>query len=96
MGGAALAPGSTGDRAGWTEAGMMSERITDAAGPSPRFRRMLAALRRFKGDEGGATALEYAMIGGLIFAVIAGSLKLYGSKLDGVYGQIGNTMAQVY
>lgn len=74
----------------------MSERITDAAKPFPRLRLTRAALRRFKGDASGATALEYAMIGGLIFAVIVGSLKLYGSKLDGVYGQIGSTMAQVY
>ncbi|GJE40727.1 Flp family type IVb pilin [Methylobacterium persicinum] len=74
----------------------MSEPITDAARPSPRLSFARAAFRRFKDDAGGATALEYAMIGGLIFAVIAGSLKLYGSKLDGVYGQIGSTMAQVY
>lgn len=74
----------------------MSEPITDAARPSPRLSCARAAFRRFMDDSSGATALEYAMIGGLIFAVIVGSLKLYGSKLDGVYGQIGSTMAQVY
>ena len=56
---------------------------------------MARALHRFAGDIRGGTAIEYAMIGGLIFAVIAGSLKLYGSQLNGVYGKIGNAMAQV-
>lgn len=73
----------------------MSERTAKAARPFP-VRRMIGVVRHFLGDTRGATALEYAMIGGLIFAVIAGSLKLYGSKLNGVYGQIGSTMAQVY
>jgi pilus assembly protein Flp/PilA len=73
----------------------MSERISaEAATASPRHRAALI-LRRFAGDCRGSTAIEYAMIGGLIFAVIAGSLKLYGSRLNGVYTQIGNAMAQV-
>ena len=64
----------------------MSER-TASATQSP-------LLRRFLCDASGATAVEYGMIGGLIFAVIAGTLKLYGSKLDSVYLQIGSTIAQ--
>ncbi|WP_449410471.1 Flp family type IVb pilin [Methylobacterium komagatae] len=55
----------------------------------------LLGFARFLGDTRGATAIEYAMIGGLIFAVIAGTLKLYGAKLDGVYDRIGTTIAQV-
>ncbi len=55
----------------------------------------MLGLARFLGDTRGATAIEYAMIGGLIFAVIAGTLKLYGAKLDGVYDRIGTTIAQV-
>lgn len=55
----------------------------------------LIVLARLFGDTRGATAIEYAMIGGLIFAVIAGTLKLYGAKLDGVYDRIGTTIAQV-
>ena len=71
----------------------MGERIMGAAASSGR--RMVRVGRRFFADERGATAIEYAMIGGLIFAVIAGSLKLYGSRMSGVYGQIGDAMAQV-
>ena len=64
----------------------MSERT---ASPTP-----FPFLRRFLRDASGATAIEYGMIGGLIFAVIAGSLKLYGAKLDSVYLQIGSTIGQ--
>ncbi|GJD37522.1 Flp family type IVb pilin [Methylobacterium aerolatum] len=71
----------------------MSERIRDTAAPSVTG--MLRTARRFLGDMRGATAIEYAMIGGLIFAVIAGSLKVYGSRMSDVYGQIGSAMAQV-
>ncbi len=64
----------------------MSERTANATQSS--------LLGRFLSDASGATAVEYGMIGGLIFAVIAGSLKLYGAKLDSVYVQIGSTIAQ--
>ncbi len=73
----------------------MNERIPAAAKAPPTDRRMASAVRRFLADASGATAIEYAMIGGLIFAVIAGSLKLYGSRMSSVYGQIGSAMAQV-
>jgi len=64
----------------------MSER-TGQAIPSSLYGRFLS-------DASGATAIEYGMIGGLIFAVIAGTLKLYGAKLDTVYMQIGTTIGQ--
>ncbi|MDP4026733.1 hypothetical protein Q8W71_29430 [Methylobacterium sp. NEAU 140] len=51
--------------------------------------------RRFARDARGGTAVEYAMIGALIFAVAAGSIRLYGTKVNGVYGQLGNAMAQI-
>jgi pilus assembly protein Flp/PilA len=57
--------------------------------------RAVALARRFAGDAHGATAIEYAMIGGLIFAVAAGSIRLYGTRASSVYGQIGNAMAQI-
>ncbi len=52
------------------------------------------AVRRFARDRRGGTAIEYAMIGALIFAVVAGGIRLYGSKLSGVYTRIGDTIAQ--
>ncbi|WP_283214999.1 hypothetical protein [Methylobacterium trifolii] len=39
--------------------------------------------------------MEYAMIGALIFAVAAGSIRLYGSKVNDVYARIGNAAAQI-
>ncbi|AWN34890.1 Flp family type IVb pilin [Methylobacterium radiodurans] len=49
----------------------------------------------FARDRRGSTAMEYAMIGALIFAVAAGTIKLYGTKMNDVYGRIGATAAQV-
>ena len=57
--------------------------------------RAFVRARRFVGDARGGTAIEYALIGGLIFAVAAGSIRLYGTRVSAVYGQIGSAMAQV-
>ena len=51
-------------------------------------------LLRFLRDQSGATAIEYAMIGGLIFAVAAGAIRLYGSRISDVYARIGDTVSQ--
>lgn len=53
------------------------------------------AVSAFACDRRGSTAMEYAMIGALIFAVAAGTIKLYGSKMNDVYARIGTTAAQV-
>lgn len=52
-------------------------------------------IRVFARDRRGSTAMEYAMIGALIFAVAAGTIKLYGSKMNDVYARIGTTAAQI-
>ncbi len=57
--------------------------------------RMIQAVSAFARDRRGSTAMEYAMIGALIFAVAAGTIKLYGSKMNDVYARIGATAAQV-
>jgi pilus assembly protein Flp/PilA len=57
--------------------------------------RRSTALRRFLGDAGGGTAMEYAMIGALIFAVAAGTIRLYGSRMNDVYARIGSAAAQI-
>lgn len=49
---------------------------------------------RFATDAAGATSIEYALIAGLIFVVICGSLRLYASKVNDVYVTIGNTIVQ--
>lgn len=51
-------------------------------------------LRAFRRDARGATAIEYGMIGFLVFAVAAGAIKLYGTQLNNVYNTIGTTISQ--
>ena len=57
--------------------------------------RASGTVRRFVRDRRGGTAMEYAMIGALIFAVAAGTIRLYGSRVNDVYARIGNAAAQI-
>ncbi|MCJ2005755.1 Flp family type IVb pilin [Methylobacterium sp. WL30] len=50
--------------------------------------------RRFAADARGATSIEYALISGLVFLAIVGSLRLYASKVSTVYQTIGNAVSQ--
>ncbi len=50
--------------------------------------------RRFAADARGATSIEYALIAGLVFLAVVGSLRLYASKVSGVYLNIGNAISQ--
>jgi len=43
-------------------------------------------IRRFLADEAGATAIEYALIAGLIFLAIVASIIPIGQALSGVFG----------
>ena len=49
--------------------------------------------RRFRADERGATAIEYAMIAAGVGATIAATVWSFGSQLrDGVYAKVYNVM----
>lgn len=50
--------------------------------------------RRFATDAGGATSIEYALIAGLVFLGVVGSLRLYATKVGNVYTNIGNAITQ--
>lgn len=65
--------------------------------PVPRFavRRIPMSARRLARDACGATSIEYALIAGLVFMVVAGSIRLYSSKMNTVYGQINGAMSQI-
>ncbi|MFK5600476.1 Flp family type IVb pilin [Methylobacterium sp. HMF5984] len=54
----------------------------------------MPAKRRFAADARGATSIEYALISGLVFLAIVGSLRLYASKVSTVYQTIGNAVSQ--
>lgn len=45
----------------------------------------LAKLRSFIGDESGATAIEYALLGTLVGIAIIGSFTLLGNSLEGLF-----------
>ncbi|GJD96000.1 Flp family type IVb pilin [Methylobacterium iners] len=49
--------------------------------------------RRFARDDSGATAIEYALIAGLIFLAAVGGINLYASSVQGVYNKIGTAVA---
>ena len=47
-------------------------------------------LVKFWKDEEGATAIEYALIAGLIAVVIIGALTLLGNSVDNIFRNIGS------
>ena len=61
---------------------------------SVRADRLTEAAGRFARDARGSTAIEYALIGALIFLVAAGSIRTYVSRMTGVYSQISTAVTQ--
>ena len=51
-------------------------------------------LSRFSRDARGTTAIEYALIAGLVFLAVVGSLRTYASRVNGVYGRISTAVSQ--
>ncbi|MCJ2086662.1 hypothetical protein MKK88_11755 [Methylobacterium sp. E-005] len=51
-------------------------------------------VARFARDARGSTAIEYALIGSLIFLVAAGSIRVYVNRMGGVYNQISTAVGQ--
>ncbi|NLN66614.1 MAG: Flp family type IVb pilin [Alcaligenaceae bacterium] len=49
-------------------------------------------LVKFWKDEEGATAIEYALIAGLIAVAIIGALSLLGNSIEDLFGRIGNEL----
>ena len=61
-----------------------------------RGRASLIAARAlsFRRDRSGATAIEYALIGGLIFLAIVTGLQSYTTSVEGVYAKIRTAVTQ--
>ena len=53
---------------------------------------MFKVLASFAKDERGATAIEYALICGMIFLVIVSALYTYRDSMAAMYGRIGDTV----
>lgn len=49
-------------------------------------------VKRFAGDESGATAIEYGMIAALIAVVIIGTLQTIGTQLKAKFTSISNQL----
>lgn len=47
-------------------------------------------MRRFLSDERGATAIEYAVIAGLIFLAIVAAIIPIGTELSGTFNDAAN------
>ena len=53
---------------------------------------MKSTLLKFWKDEEGATAIEYALIAGLIAVAIIGALSLLGNEIDGLFNRISTKL----
>ncbi len=53
---------------------------------------MVKSLKMFVVDEGGATAIEYALIASLIAVFIIGSLQVLGTKISSEFAEVGNAL----
>lgn len=52
--------------------------------------RVTEALRRFRREQSGATAVEYAIIATLIFLALTSALSVYGHTTGGLYSNLSN------
>jgi pilus assembly protein Flp/PilA len=52
----------------------------------------LNLARRFMRDEGGATAIEYAMIASGVAVAIAATIGTLGSTVKGMYSNVASAM----
>ncbi|MEZ2745699.1 Flp family type IVb pilin [Halopseudomonas bauzanensis] len=53
---------------------------------------MMETLRSFIKREDGASAIEYALIAGLIGIVIIGGATFLGDEIDGIFREIGEAL----
>ncbi len=53
---------------------------------------MLRLIKKFSSDENGATAIEYALIGGLIAVSVISGASLIGNTLNNTLTEIGDTV----
>lgn len=53
------------------------------------------ALGRLLQDAAGVTAIEYALLGSLIAAVIAGAVSALGTAVDGLWTLVSNAVASL-
>jgi len=57
--------------------------------------RVMEVLRCFRRDRSGATAIEYALIAGMIFLALTTALSIYGGSAGSLYGNLSNRVGEV-
>lgn len=62
--------------------------------PASGAKALAVGLLRLARDTRGSTAIEYALIGSLIFLVAAGSMRLYANRMSDKYNQISAAVGQ--
>jgi pilus assembly protein Flp/PilA len=53
---------------------------------------MMMLTKGFLNDEGGATAIEYAMIAAFIAVAIVGAVTSLGTSLTGIFGNVNSDL----
>lgn len=59
------------------------------------MRNLLMAIQRFLSEDNGVTAIEYALLGGLIAMVIITAVGGVGQSLDTIYLYVANKVSAV-
>ncbi|AWN48568.1 hypothetical protein DK419_21260 [Methylobacterium terrae] len=54
------------------------------------------AIRRLRRDRSGATAIEYALVAGLIFLALTVGLNTYGNSAGSLFGNISTRILAVF
>ncbi|MDN6871090.1 Flp family type IVb pilin [Pseudomonas citronellolis] len=57
-----------------------------------KIQKLVSSVKAFAKDKEGATAIEYAVIAGLISVAIIATLKILGPKLVSVFQQISDAL----
>ncbi len=52
----------------------------------------MTLFRLIRGDESGATAIEYGVLGGLIAVFLIGATTLFGTSIAGAFNVISNKL----
>ncbi|TGD98205.1 Flp family type IVb pilin [Methylobacterium nonmethylotrophicum] len=53
------------------------------------------AVRRFRRDRSGTTAIEYALVAGLIFLALTTGLAVYGNSAGSLFGNLSTRLLAV-
>jgi pilus assembly protein Flp/PilA len=52
----------------------------------------MKSISRFFSDDGGATAIEYALIASLVAVAIVAALTVLGGQLTNTFGEVSNNL----